>query len=274
MSETFDADWLALRESFDAAARSTALVPPLRACLPSHPRILDLGAGTGSLFRWLAPQLGKAQDWTLIDADAGLLARAMDDIAAWADRQGWEITRSAVLVVHAPTGPWRVEVRQMDLAAGVRPLLEAADLVTCSALVDLVSREWIDRLALWVRGPVLSCLGVDGRDAFMPPDAEDAAVLDAFRRDQTRDKGFGPALGTLGAAYLHDALTKRGLRVTTRGSDWHVPAEATAMLTALVDSHAAVAARPDWGARRRAQIAQGQLAISIGHRDSLAVPKR
>ncbi len=66
MSDAFDAAWLALREPFDAAARSRALAEALIAHLPARPRLLDLGCGTGSLFRWLAPMHRRA---------AGLAAR-------------------------------------------------------------------------------------------------------------------------------------------------------------------------------------------------------
>jgi hypothetical protein len=47
MAESFDGDWLDLREPFDAAARDPGLATRLAAALPARPRILDLGAGTG-----------------------------------------------------------------------------------------------------------------------------------------------------------------------------------------------------------------------------------
>ena len=31
--------------------------------------MVDLGGGTGSLFRFLAPIIGRGQDWVLLDAD-------------------------------------------------------------------------------------------------------------------------------------------------------------------------------------------------------------
>ena len=61
MPEHFDASWLELREPFDAAARSVPLARQLAGLLPARPHLLDLGAGTGSLFRWLAPIIGSAQ---------------------------------------------------------------------------------------------------------------------------------------------------------------------------------------------------------------------
>ena len=57
------ADWLALREPADAAARSAELVD--RLALRSPLLIHDLGSGTGSMARWLAPRLPAPQRWVL-----------------------------------------------------------------------------------------------------------------------------------------------------------------------------------------------------------------
>lgn len=69
--------WLALREPADAAARSRELVEMLRPSLPTGGLVIhDLGSGTGSMARWLAPQLGGPQSWVLHDRDAELLEQA------------------------------------------------------------------------------------------------------------------------------------------------------------------------------------------------------
>ena len=69
MAEKFDGDWLDLREPHDAMARNAALARTLSLALPARPRILDLGAGTGSLLRWLGHWIGRSQGWILVDAD-------------------------------------------------------------------------------------------------------------------------------------------------------------------------------------------------------------
>ena len=53
------AEWLALREPADAAARAEDLVARVRRHLDGTPRLTvhDLGTGTGSMGRWLAPLL-------------------------------------------------------------------------------------------------------------------------------------------------------------------------------------------------------------------------
>src|SRR5690242_4577899 len=75
------AAWLALRESADAAARAEELVEPVRRRLGPRPVIHDLGTGTGSMGRWLAPRLPGPQHWVLYDHDADLLRHAATGMA-------------------------------------------------------------------------------------------------------------------------------------------------------------------------------------------------
>jgi SAM-dependent methyltransferase len=120
VSERFDADWLALREPFDHAARSVHLARRLADRLPARPQLMDLGAGTGSMFRFLAPIIGRGQDWTLVDADAALLDDAFGRTAAWARRQGFAATSTGdELLVSTPRGFWRMQTQQSDLTNDV-----------------------------------------------------------------------------------------------------------------------------------------------------------
>ena len=289
MVEAFDANWLWLRERFDAVSRSVALAEILAEMLPPRPRILDIGAGTGSLFRWLAPIIGRAQVWTFADVDAGLLTDAFGMTADWAEDHGYTVTwpdigRRRVLLVHTPDGAWRVEARVVDLATLPEALPQLpVDAVVCSALLDLVSEPWLERFADALRTPLLACLSVDGRDTFLPRHPLDRTVLHAFRRDQCRNKGFGPALGPRAPLVLQAALAARSFSVASAASDWHIPRAAIAMLDEFVHGHARVAMRQlpahrtavaAWENLRRAQAMRGRLAIRIGHRDSLALPAR
>ncbi|MGH7212535.1 MAG: class I SAM-dependent methyltransferase, partial [Acetobacteraceae bacterium] len=135
MTEHFDPDWLALREAFDTQSRSLALARTLLGVLPERPRLLDLGAGTGSLFRFLAPLIGRPQSWVFVDADSDLLGQAFRTTAEWAKARGWAVTSPGrALVVHTPAGAWRIEGLALDLAHAPAGLpLAQADAVLCSA---------------------------------------------------------------------------------------------------------------------------------------------
>ena len=109
-----------------------SLAAALIARLPARPRLIDLGAGTGSLLRWLAPRIGRAQVWTLVDSSREMAEAAFDTIADRADQMGYPITAPSkrTLLVHAPGGAWRIEALIADLAESPANLpLQAADAV-------------------------------------------------------------------------------------------------------------------------------------------------
>jgi hypothetical protein len=283
MSEGFSAGWLALREPFDRVARSRALALRLAERLPGRPRIMDLGAGTASLFRWLAPIIGRAQAWTIVDADETLLGDAFARTADWAETRGYRITTPGrALLIHTPQGAWRIEALATDFAEDPSRLpLGVHDAVVCSALMDLVSAAWAERLAAALRVPLLACLTVDGRDRWRPAHPDDRLIAQGFARDMRRDKGFGRAMGPSAPAMLARLFAARGFRIATAPSDWIVPAIAAPMLEAMVRGHAAAAAqaRPAaaariaaWEQARLGALARGRLALTIGHRDLLALP--
>ena len=149
----FSADWLALRELFDAAARSAALVAELRAHLSegtdSAPlEVVDLGAGAGSNLRYLAPLLGGEQRWRLVDNDRALLDAALAATRVWAEGRGADVQQQGTaLTVRAADFVCQVHCEQHDLRdiAGVG--LPARSLVTAAALLDLVSAKWLEALA-------------------------------------------------------------------------------------------------------------------------------
>ncbi|MCM0022051.1 MAG: hypothetical protein NBV67_18840 [Tagaea sp.] len=172
----FSADWLALREAADASARSAELARAFARALPRRARIVDLGAGTGSMGRWLAPFLPKDSRLLALDGDAALLARAP-----------------------------RPRLRRSLGGAFPR-----ADAYVSSALIDLVSAAWLRALLRRARGkPLLMCLAVDGRHAADPPHPLDARVFAAFATHQRRWKGLGRALGPDAPKHLPAALVRR-----------------------------------------------------------------
>ena len=289
MSESFGGDWLDLREPFDAAARDATLATMLARALPARPRILDLGAGTGSLLRWLGHWIGRAQAWTLVDADEALIARAFETIADRAETIGWRVTWPGrkTLLVHSPAGAWRVEGLLADLrdAPGNLPLAQA-DAIVNSALCDLVPAEWVERVAAACaarRLPFYAALNVTGRERFDPPQPADALVARGFRRDQARDKGFGgKAIGPAAPAMLRAAFEARGYAVHTAPSDWIIDRRAREMAGQLALGHARAAMAHErrgsrriaaWLAQRAAQADAGRLAVRVGHRDLLALPR-
>jgi SAM-dependent methyltransferase len=268
----FSRGWLALREPFDRAARAAgdaALAALARHGPPGTLEVLDLGCGTASSLRALAPRLGGAQRWCLVDHDQDLLATVPRAMQAWAEGHGLQIE-------------WTC--RRADLATGLADLpFPQAGLVTASALLDLVSEAWLAELVARSRAAqaaVCWSLSVDGRLDFTPADPADAQVLALFAAHQRRDKGFGPALGETAPARADALLRAAGYRTVLTQSDWRIAgargADDQAMLQALVEGMALAAqeqgpaqaaAVQAWRARRLAGLAGTQLCV--GHTDVL-----
>ncbi|WP_436520134.1 class I SAM-dependent methyltransferase [Actinoplanes sp. HUAS TT8] len=248
MTGEFSADWLGLREPADADARSLDLVGRL----PTPTKVIrDLGCGTGSLGRWLAPRLPVPQLWILTDRDHDLLEIAADRM---------------------PDGV-NVAIDERDVTALTRDDLTGADLVTCSALLDLLTAPQIDRLVevcAQSRTNALFTLSVTGVVTLEPADPRDAEVRDAFNAHQRRDAKLGPDAPDYAAA----AFEKAGARVIIRESPWQLGPQRPELTAEWLRGWvgAAVEQRPDlqfddYLATRTADLPT----IAVGHKDVLAI---
>lgn len=249
----FTPDWLALREPADHAARDGGLLHrAVRAAGPA-PVILDLGCGTGSTVRAMQGHLPTGTRWRLVDSDPALLAHA---------------TRSA------GDGGEAVLLDITDLDA--LPL-DGVTLVTASALLDLVSADWVRRLADRLRVPFYAALSYDGTMRWTPSMPEDTGVTRAFNAHQQGDKGMGPALGPEAVTQSAALLAAVGFDVARADSAWRLGPQEAAMHAVLVEGIAMAAGEAgfdgaaDWGRARCAAAAHTECVI--GHGDVLAMPR-
>jgi hypothetical protein len=262
------AAWLGLREDADATARATDLLDPLRDQLPDMSPLVvcDLGAGTGAMGRWLARHLPGRQHWILWDRDPVLLRRAattMVDTAA----DGAAVT---------------VATRQADIAELTADDLTGAGLVTASALLDLLTRDQVDRIAaacVAASCPALLTLSVTGEVELTPPDPLDAELAATFNSHQRRRTGGHRLLGPDAVDAAERAFTRRDATVLARPSPWRLGPDQSALMRQWLRSWvaAACAQRPDLtGAasayleRRLAAVDAGELRVVVGHQDLLA----
>jgi hypothetical protein len=285
----FEADWLDQRERLDYAARDKRLAVTLAQQLPMRPRLIDLGAGTGSLFRFMASIIARPQSWIFADADRSLIEAAFDRTAGWARGCGFSVrltkeSRAPALTIGTSHGAWRINTLAIDLAKVPCGLpLDRVDAVVCSALLDLASRQWMERLFAALRTPFYASLTVDGRDAWSPRHAADLAVRLAFRRDQRREKGLGLALGVDAARVAEELLAALEFETLGATSDWRIVRGERSLgrLFARITAQAASRAMPTragkiaaWYRARLDQAARARLSIRIGHCDILAFPPR
>jgi hypothetical protein len=250
----FSAEWLALREPADAAARSSRLV----SFVVAQGRLLDLGGGTGANIRYLSPHLPVPQQWTLIDSDRALLARVQEG----------------------------VNTVQADLNDVVDDgeMFQDCALVTAAALLDLVSDDWLQRLVERCRAAeaaVLFALNYDGRIECAPADPEDDEVRRLVNEHQRTDKGFGPALGPDAGKRAIELLHASRYDVRYERSDWVLGAEFGELQRQLIDGWVSAAADmapdrrrqvEDWRRRRLEHLDGGRSRILVGHLDVAALP--
>ena len=248
----FSADWLALRDPADRAARDPALLRQAAAAAGPAPLVVDLGCGTGATWRALAPLLPADTRWRLVDNDPALLEIARETVG-----------RDAECVT--------ADLGDLDALP-----LDGATLVTASALLDLMPEAWLAGFAQRLQVPFYAALSYDGRMEWQPADPSDAAVTEAFNRHQRGDKGLGPALGPDAAERATALLTARGFTVHCGDSPWRLGPDMAALQRDLTAGIAAAAAETGldtaaaWGGTR--QEAAGQTTCTVGHLDILAVP--
>jgi len=280
---SFSAQWLTLREPVDHASRAPDLARRVSAHFSGSATVsvVDLGCGTGSNLRATAALLPARQDWLLVDYDAALLDEARAHLSRWADEAQAD---GEVLRLVTSGKRLAVRTRQADLTCDLDTVLAGRpDLVTASALFDLISEGWIEAFAARLAGlgaAFYTVLTYDGRDAFSPPHPQDAAVIAAFAQHQRGDKGFGPAAGPEGAAALARAFRAAGFSVSEGDSPWRIGPDHAALARPLLDGIAgavgetgsmAADALADWLAFRLAQVARPGALIVTGHRDTFAV---
>ncbi|WP_019180721.1 hypothetical protein [Microbacterium yannicii] len=261
------ADWLTLREAADAGSRSHALVAQAGRMLRPPVTIHDLGSGTGSMPRWLAPLLPGPQTWVLHDWNDALLQHAAS--ADLHDRDGASIT---------------VRTRPGELGALRGRDLDGASLVTASALLDVLSADEISAIVaacIDAGAPALFALSVTGQVLLDPVDPGDRLFAASFNDHQRRTVEGRRLLGPDAPAVAADLFRSAGWSVSVADSHWRLAGGDRALVSEWMHGWlaAAVAQRPalrEWAAeyarQRAAQIAAGELRVIVEHIDFLAWP--
>ena len=262
----FSAEWLALRESYDLRSRNPIVLDAVADLFKSHDaiNIVDLACGAGSTVRALGPHLSARQHWDLVDSDQRLLALACSGKS---------------------TGDISLNAVPLDLSGNFEGVLDGTkDVITISALLDLVSENWLDRFARHVAShalPVYAALTYDGRIDISPSDPLDETITSAVNAHQRTEKGFGPALGPSAAAAAISRFEALGYSVVRGNSDWVIGIADQEIQLELLAGWATAASEiealprrdiDNWLARRTDGVGARTSKMRVGHVDFLATP--
>jgi len=262
----FSAEWLALRESHDLRARNPIVLEAVATLFKSHDAVsvVDLACGAGSTVRALSSHLPARQHWDLVDSDQRLLALACSGKSV---------------------GDVRLNPVPLDLSGNFEAVLDSTkELITISALLDLVSETWLDRFARSIVAralPVYAALTYDGRIDLSPADPLDATIASAVNAHQHTDKGFGPALGPSAAAAAVSMFEALGYSVVHGSSDWLIGTAdqeiQLELLAGWANAAREVKALPhrdidNWLTRRKHEVSANVSTMRVGHVDFFATP--
>jgi SAM-dependent methyltransferase len=271
-----DPRYLHAKRSVDDRALNRGVLEQLRvelAALPERPRVLELGAGVGTMVSRLA-ELGWL-DWaryTLIERDAASLAAAAADLRGAGRDLNIDLVAADVLA-------W--------LAAPPRAGDGAPyDLVVANAFLDLVDVPALLPL-LWRRlhagGLFWFSINFDGETIFLPEQPLDGAVTALYHRSMDQRLRDGRRAGdSRTGRHLLQQLPASGARLLGAGSsDWIVwpspagdyPGDEAYFLHHIVHTiQRELNGSPDldaaafaaWVAARHAEVERGQL-IYLAH---------
>ena len=259
-----------------------------------HPRILEIGGGTGAMFqRLLEWGLLENGQYTLLDAEAENIAVARQNLPAWGRQRGFTVTEDGdCLTFSTPAGRIRLELVTADLFDFLARSSEHAapwDLLVAHAFLDLVDIPHTLPLLRGLLHPgslLYLTINFDGLTAFEPViDARlDEAILALYHQSMDQRAAGGDSRS---GRRLFTWLPQAGFEILAAGSsDWAVlprrgayPADEAYFLNFILhffdltlSGHPALAAEPfgEWLAARQAQLERGQLVYLAHQFDFLA----
>jgi hypothetical protein len=280
--------WLRLREPADAMARAEELTRAVSGTVdaqkPVH--VLDLATGTGSNIRYLVPRLPRHQRWLAVDKDAVLLAELPNRMASWGAAQGYDVRPTATgCAIRGASLDCLIDTRHLDLSGVDEGTIFARrQLVTASALLDLVSAQWLRALAGQCRSAGASALFTityNGRSSCSPAEPEDEIIRGLMNRHQKRDKGLGgPAEGPDATDWAELVFSQAGFYVRREASDWTLGPNEDDLQRELIEgwAQAATDVAPElalkieqWRVRRLEHVKAGRSKIVVCHEDMAAL---
>jgi trans-aconitate methyltransferase len=237
----FNTAWLEERFAFDTEARNKQVEQDFLHHFSSKKalNILDLGAGSGSSFLYLAERLPMDQSWTFIELNPELAAAGVRRILKVADQKQWTVRSSPTDIQLSISGrnvsikvingsflelPELVDIKSFDLATAAAVL----DLLTPDMLNKLLSVLSVNQIAL------LATINYAGM-SFEPETPMDKYYADLYSQHMQREQVFGKTLGPDCTRAIKAYCRTNDLKVISGESNWIVKPKDQRMHRFLLD---------------------------------------
>lgn len=272
--EKFTIQWLDAREPEDLASRCKSIIRTIdrHFCGFEQLNILDIGCGTGSTMRAVLPYLTSVQHWNFVDHNSELLDLARHRNTKFIDNT-----------------PHTMKFQQQNLAENYDYICEKKHIVTASALLDLVSKDWLHGLVGKLNECSCSFYGahtVSGMIEIVPGNKMDDEIFAAFHLHHQTDKGFGPALGQDANHCAKSAFENQGYVTHVSRYQWGTqniltenrrdlyPQFVTGIADAVMETGLVnIANLQEWQSDRLSSFLNGIGEIRVVQEDLLAIPK-
>ena len=180
----FENSWLFQREKVDNLSKNISIIKKINSFFKSYNeiRIIDLGTGTGSNFRYLSKKIKyKNQSWTLMDLSKSSLNEAKKNI----------VINNKIK---------KINLKHDDIIKNIHQhTFKDYDLVTGSAFLDIMPLDWFNKFYKLNTNTKLVYFSInyDGYFKFFPKHNLDKDVLKLFNNDQkskknNKNKAVGP----------------------------------------------------------------------------------
>ena len=278
MTEHARVRYLEAKRSVDAESRSRRVADRFVAALPAAPRVLEAGAGTGSLVPWLVDHGVTAGNYRGVEASAAVVAHARHARSAELRYRGHEVTggqadhRVADLRFSFEVGDALAELPGDDAGADAVVAQQFMDLVSIPEAVEAFTDS------LTPGGVAYFPLTFDGMSAFGPAHEADRAVERAYHQAIDQTEGRTSRAGRRLATHLRRgpgelvAMDASDAIVRPHGDSYRADERYfLECILGFVESSVAPETVPtidDWLRTRREQLACGDL-IYVGHRYDL-----
>ena len=204
----FQNKWLNLRESVDRNSRNKKILYLINKFYKNKKniRIIDLGSGAGSNFRFLKPRLSNNQYWSFVD-----ISHQSTNFFKKNIKFSSKIKKTNFKIVDVINNLNKITFNDYNLVTG-------------SAFLDILPKKWFKNFhKLNIDTEIVYfALNYNGYFKFFPKHKDDKKILDIFNKDQKSDKGIGEVAVGPNCSKIINSVFKKSHKTYVLDSTWDV----------------------------------------------------